>query len=449
MTINTPDEFDEFKDRRFADWRRVRLAIEHENTLVNHRITWLLTSQAFVISATVAIFNEALKPDGISLDKAWILLSVISIVSLLICFAIGRALMEADKQLDSLDKWWYQYWNLNNYWTDIEERQRLVAMGRRDGHPEIQGRRREKVYKVKWISGKHSTEGIQVWPSSTRKVRRAFPKCLKDIIGMMQRPARRAKKAFYEYFKDGIQIWPFTFQTVVLGFQILWSTLFVVSLLSLSGWLSLFDSKSSFVEARETSGIDRRLFLFLDSNDVIKSVVPLEQNATASSAGAPHGKRVLHPLASYLKAVSATRRVDSVNGDGSSLQEVLAKARSLKKVYPSLGQDIALVVSNYGAQLAEKKCWNEAEIATSMAVDELEDSGSNKREVSESDKSVHDAALAASLNNLGVINRQTRKLRLGDKHLLRSIKIYSHLAKSNPAYFEPLMRVKENFESSD
>lgn len=340
MSINAKDGFDEFKDRRFADWRRIRLAIEHENTLVNHRITWLLTSQAFVISATVAIFNEALKPDGISLDKAWILLLVIAIISLLICFAIGRALMEADKQLDSLDKWWYQYWNLNNDWIDIEERQRLVAMGRRDGHPEIQGIRREKVYKVKWISAKHSSEGIQVWPSSARKVRRAFPMCLKDILGMMQRPARRAKRAFYEYFKDGIQIWPFTFQTVVLGFQILWSTLFVVSLLSLSGWLSLFDSKPSFVEARETSRIDRRLFLFLDSNDVLKSVVPLEENATASSAGAPHGKRVLHPLASYLKAVSATRRLDSVNGDSSSLQEVLTKARSLKKYIQALGKTL-------------------------------------------------------------------------------------------------------------
>jgi len=31
--------FDEFKDRSLADWKRVRSAIEHENTLVNHRLT--------------------------------------------------------------------------------------------------------------------------------------------------------------------------------------------------------------------------------------------------------------------------------------------------------------------------------------------------------------------------------------------------------------------------
>ena len=37
------DKWDEFHDREIVDWKRVRSALEHENLLTNHRLTWLLT----------------------------------------------------------------------------------------------------------------------------------------------------------------------------------------------------------------------------------------------------------------------------------------------------------------------------------------------------------------------------------------------------------------------
>lgn len=44
-------------------WRLARSAIEHENSLVNHRMTWFLTSQAFLFSAFVLVFIAQSKGD--------------------------------------------------------------------------------------------------------------------------------------------------------------------------------------------------------------------------------------------------------------------------------------------------------------------------------------------------------------------------------------------------
>ena len=138
------DDFDEFKDQEYADWRRIRLAIEHENMLVNHRITWLLTSQAFLIAALVGVFNEAQKPQGINEQWAWAFSFVTAVVSMIICFAIGRSLAEANFQLDHLDKWWHRKWNTNTDWITWEDREKALKKSL-VRHPEIQGRRGHNV----------------------------------------------------------------------------------------------------------------------------------------------------------------------------------------------------------------------------------------------------------------------------------------------------------------
>jgi hypothetical protein len=173
--------FDEFKDKEYADWRRIRLAVEHENTLVNHRITWLLTSQAFLIAALVGIFNEAQKPEGINADQAWLFSFAIALISITICFAIGRSLAEASFQLDHLDKWWYRRWNTNKDWMSWQEREEATKCSL-ERHPEIQGRRSQNVFRPK----------------------------------VPLRP-------------DGIPVWPFTFGTVVFFLQILWGTMIICS----------------------------------------------------------------------------------------------------------------------------------------------------------------------------------------------------------------------------
>lgn len=147
-----PREFDEFKDSRYADWKRVRLAIEHENTLVNHRITWLLTTQGFIVAVLGALFNEAQKTEGLNFRHAGLLTLVLSILSLLVCRAISVSLREADEQLNNLDKWWYRYWNTDKDWRNLEERSRLVSKSLWR-HPNIQLRSEQKPWcdRLPWL----------------------------------------------------------------------------------------------------------------------------------------------------------------------------------------------------------------------------------------------------------------------------------------------------------
>lgn len=44
-------ELDEFKNRALTNWKRARSVMEHENLLVNHRMTWFLMSQAALFTA--------------------------------------------------------------------------------------------------------------------------------------------------------------------------------------------------------------------------------------------------------------------------------------------------------------------------------------------------------------------------------------------------------------
>lgn len=139
--------FDEFKDPRYADWKRVRLAIEHENTLVNHRITWLLTSQGFIITVLGAAFNEAQKTEGMNFQNVGVLAALLSFISLLICRAISLSLRDADLQLNNLDKWWYRYWNNNNDWSALSDRSIPVSKSLKY-HPDLQLRTKPKRFSV-------------------------------------------------------------------------------------------------------------------------------------------------------------------------------------------------------------------------------------------------------------------------------------------------------------
>jgi hypothetical protein len=135
--------FDEFKDKEFANWRRVRASVEHENTLVNHRLSWLFSSQAFLFSAFILVFNAWKSSSGGLATGSHFpyLLSIISIVGILICLSIQRGLNAAEDQLRALDKWWHreldksgQYivWKTRKERNDALEKKSLK-------HPPLQG----------------------------------------------------------------------------------------------------------------------------------------------------------------------------------------------------------------------------------------------------------------------------------------------------------------------
>lgn len=99
--------FDEFKDRGYADWKRVRLVIEHENTLVNHRLGWLGALQGLLFTA----FAFSLKPDTgsviLGMTSSRIVATIIAGLGMVISGVICRILTDAEKQIGYLDQWWY------------------------------------------------------------------------------------------------------------------------------------------------------------------------------------------------------------------------------------------------------------------------------------------------------------------------------------------------------
>lgn len=137
-------DFDEFKDRDFADWKRVRSSIEHENTLVNHRLSWLFASHAFLYAAFAVVFNAWKNPnDGVveSSSGYQVLLILVSMIGVFICGSIQRGLWEAEDQITLLDRWWYDKTDQRSSVAfDQAKSNWRVLRGLRDkDHPPIQG----------------------------------------------------------------------------------------------------------------------------------------------------------------------------------------------------------------------------------------------------------------------------------------------------------------------
>lgn len=91
------DKWCEFEDRDFSDWKRVRSAIEHENNLVNHRLTWLLLAQGGLFT----LFSSLS-----SIDEIFIRVCV-AFFGMIFCLFMYIPLREADKALESLHVWWH------------------------------------------------------------------------------------------------------------------------------------------------------------------------------------------------------------------------------------------------------------------------------------------------------------------------------------------------------
>jgi hypothetical protein len=100
----------EFNDKNFADWKRIRSAIEHENTLVNHRLTWLLSSQTLLITAYILSFIQWSKIKEINEQSQNVypaILLILALFGVVLSIFIWRTLLRASSQLHRLERWWY------------------------------------------------------------------------------------------------------------------------------------------------------------------------------------------------------------------------------------------------------------------------------------------------------------------------------------------------------
>jgi hypothetical protein len=100
-------EWDEFHDIHIVNWKRVRAAMEQENQLVNHRLTWFLSTQAFLFAAFALTFQASTEAKPEQQLFYQFVLAGFSLTGILVGIYIQRPLWTAELQHEELVKWWY------------------------------------------------------------------------------------------------------------------------------------------------------------------------------------------------------------------------------------------------------------------------------------------------------------------------------------------------------
>ncbi len=102
--IQHHDRWDEYHDDEIVDWKRVRALIEHENQLINHRITWLLALQAALVTLTgsnlVSLLKEGRAEDVFSIMP-------VALIGFLVSLFITLALSQAERLIHETVEWWH------------------------------------------------------------------------------------------------------------------------------------------------------------------------------------------------------------------------------------------------------------------------------------------------------------------------------------------------------
>jgi hypothetical protein len=142
-TPKDPD-WDEFHDLGIVNWKRIRSSIEHENTLVNHRVGWLLTSQLFLFGAFAAVFNAALNKDVLATSlHVQVFLVAVSCVAITICLFVTVSLDAAHRQMGLLEDWW-----IRHHLKGIRNQRSLRNVKKLTDHPPINGMFDQWLYHV-------------------------------------------------------------------------------------------------------------------------------------------------------------------------------------------------------------------------------------------------------------------------------------------------------------
>jgi hypothetical protein len=429
-------QFDEFKDKRLADWKRVRLAIEHENTLYNHRITWLLSSQGFIIAALVAVINESLKPDGVDEKIASLIVIFFSLISMVICFAIGRALREADLHIEHLDKWWHQHWNRNRDYKNWKERS---SASRRSlmRHPKIQGGRvgSAKVFNpfhaCKWICKclRAKTNQNPKNSESYKPTGRTKP---------ISRRKRWVLRRGVIMLKRDVIVWPWSFQTVVFTFQLWWAGVLLVSSVLLNSFSNSTPSRSPAVDNANDNAVDNRLIRYPTGNsDGSAGSFFKDDNKNSSPTGLQKES---------LPRLAAGQELDRSRMNRQDWRMLVKQKRleanglrSLAKDNPALTLSYATELSQFGVYLADLKIWEAAYRETAQALEVVKalPDGSRGR----------DRAMATIFNNLGIIELARGRICESRKFLEDSTDLFGSLANIQPLFNDDLLRTRKNLQS--
>jgi hypothetical protein len=119
IKFRNDSDWDEFKDEQIVDWRRIRASLEHEDRLINHRLTWLLSFEALLFAALGIIINSmASYMPNKDVDRfglyCFALTGFVNI-GLIGALYVEKFIRGAENAHKILVKWWgYKYGDKNN-----------------------------------------------------------------------------------------------------------------------------------------------------------------------------------------------------------------------------------------------------------------------------------------------------------------------------------------------
>jgi len=134
------------------NWKRLRSAIEHENTLTNHRITWLVSSQSFLFAAFILAVNQWAKKNEIYDEALYVyplVMCVIATAGVITCWLTYQSLCHGDQQLKFLDQWWH----IGKDWNSCTDTDVIGIKGKNGrqavsmSHPPLQGSSKSRIDK--------------------------------------------------------------------------------------------------------------------------------------------------------------------------------------------------------------------------------------------------------------------------------------------------------------
>lgn len=148
--LEKANEWDEFKNKPCSNWKRIRAAIEHENNLINHRLTWLFASQLILFGGFFTIMQGLIAKDLELLQEPLFqsLLLLFPIVGVSVSMIVLVSLYAATKQIGSLEDWWF-YNHLDDISSVRETRDMLEH-----NEPPINGifdMRMYQILSVRWL----------------------------------------------------------------------------------------------------------------------------------------------------------------------------------------------------------------------------------------------------------------------------------------------------------
>ncbi len=132
----TDEERLEFADK-LQYWDQLRNAIIHEDNLVNHRLTWILSIEGFLVAGFFVV-QAAILTSNHALDKVAIIewgLAGIFLAACVICYSIGSMIAAAYKQISIIRAAWINKYSQEMYSDDWRKLHTLPKRFWKDTRP--------------------------------------------------------------------------------------------------------------------------------------------------------------------------------------------------------------------------------------------------------------------------------------------------------------------------